>query len=260
MMGPQPVALHAVHAASADSPRMPPSETMTDNTPVSPFAVWRQKAVRFWRETARPLLAIVLVLSAFRSAVADWNDVPSGSMRPTILIGDRIVVDRRAYDLRVPFTTVSLWRYANPQRGDIIVFYSPKDGTRLVKRVIGLPGDRVELRGVALTINGVPVPQQPVSAADDSPFVLYSEDLPGRPSHPVRAYDPQLRSDLTQVFEVRPDEYFVLGDNRDESFDSRYWGGVPRKQVLGRALRVAFSLDREHNWLPRLDRFWWRLG
>lgn len=239
--------------------------TAPDSPPSTGFAAWRQSAFRFWRETLRPLLAIVLVLSAFRSAVADWNDVPSGSMRPTILIGDRIVVDRRAYDVRVPFTTVSLWRYANPQRGDIIVFLSPKDGTRLVKRVVGVPGDRVELRGFALTINGVPVPYQSVPAADgsrtaDAPYVLFSEDLPGHPAHPVRAFDPALRSDTTQVFPVRPDEYFVLGDNRDESFDSRYWGGVPRKQILGRALRVAFSLDRERHWVPRFDRFWWPLG
>ena len=125
------------------------------STPSEPSAPWRLKAQRFWRETLRPLLAIVLVLSAFRSAVADWNDVPSGSMRPTILVGDRIVVDRRAYDVRVPFTMVSLWRYDNPHRGDIIVFISPKDGIRLVKRVVGTPGDRVELRGFALTINGI---------------------------------------------------------------------------------------------------------
>jgi signal peptidase I len=241
--------------------------TMDENAPApsNPFAAWRQKAHRFWRETLRPLLAIVLVLSAFRSAVADWNDVPSGSMRPTILVGDRIVVDRRAYDVRVPFTQVSLWRYDDPHRGDIIVFLSPKDGIRLVKRVVGLPGDRVELRGFALTINGVAVPYQPLQSAEassraDAPFISLSEDLPGHPAHSVRAFDPALRSDATQVFEVPEGKYFVLGDNRDESFDSRFWGSVPRDAVLGRALRVAFSLDRERHYVPRLGRFWWPLG
>jgi signal peptidase I len=223
---------------------------------------WKTRIRTFWQETARPLLTIILILSAFRSAVADWNDVPSGSMRPTILVGDRIMVDRRAYDLRVPFTTTSLWRYADPQRGDIIVFLSPKDGTRLVKRVVGIPGDRVELRGFALTINGVAVLYEPLGSTTEaeSPYVLLSEGLPGHQAHPVRAFDPGLRSDGTQVFEVPAGQYFALGDNRDESFDSRYWGSVPRDAVLGRAWRVAFSLDRERHFIPRLGRFWWPLA
>lgn len=231
-----------------------------DRIPETPTRGWKARAGRFWRETARPLLAIILVLSAFRSAVADWNDVPSGSMRPTILVGDRIMVDRRAYDLRVPFTTTSLWRYADPERGDIIVFYSPRDGTRLVKRVVGLPGDRVELRGYALTINGGVVPYEPTAGTGDAPYVLLAEGLPGHAAHPVRAFDPALRADTTQAFEVPAGKYFVLGDNRDESFDSRYWGFVPRNAVLGRAWRVAFSLDRERHFIPRLGRFWWPLA
>ena len=97
-----------------------------------------------WKNLAREikLLALmVLVLMAVRSAIADWNDVPSGSMNPTIVQGDRVFVNKLAYDLKVPFTTWHIAQWGNPKRGDIIVFFSPVDGTRLVKRVVGLPGD-----------------------------------------------------------------------------------------------------------------------
>src|SRR5580765_5741033 len=116
-----------------------------------------------WREWIRSVLTTALVLFSCRSAVADWNDVPSGSMRPTILEGDRILVNKLAYDLKVPFTTWHIAEWSNPQRGDIAVFYSPHDGKRLVKRVIGLPGDTIELRDSALVINGEPVTYQPIA-------------------------------------------------------------------------------------------------
>jgi signal peptidase I len=100
---------------------------------------------------------LALVMFSIRSSLADWNDVPTGSMKPTILEGDRVFVNKLAYDLKVPFTTWHIAEWSNPQRGDIVVFFSPKDGTRLVKRVIGLPGDTVELLNEQLIINGQPV-------------------------------------------------------------------------------------------------------
>src|SRR5512140_2840639 len=105
--------------------------------------VWMKK---FWQEWVKPLLLTIIVLGSMRSALADWNDVPTGSMKPTILEGDRVFVNKLAYDLKVPFTTFHLATWSNPQRGDIVVFYSPQDGRRLVKRVVGLPGDTLELR------------------------------------------------------------------------------------------------------------------
>src|SRR5512135_1934600 len=95
----------------------------------------------WWRKEIRPLLLLVLVVCSIRSSLADWNDVPTGSMNPTILEGDRIFVNKLAYDLKVPFTTWRLARWGGPARGDIVVFAAPEDGKRLVKRVIGLPGD-----------------------------------------------------------------------------------------------------------------------
>src|SRR5215831_10501937 len=117
----------------------------------------RARARRWWKKEIRPLLIFAVVLFAVRSSLADWNDVPSGSMKPTILEGDRIFVNKLAYDLKVPFTTWHVADWSNPGRGDVVVFYSPQDGTRLVKRVIGLPGDVIELRTERLIVNGDPV-------------------------------------------------------------------------------------------------------
>ena len=112
---------------------------------------------RLWTEWLKPALVIFVVSSGLRSSLADWNDVPTGSMRPTILEGDRVWVNKLAYDLKVPFTTWHLAQWSDPRPGEIIVFFSPHDGTRLVKRVIAGPGDTVELRGGALTVNGQPL-------------------------------------------------------------------------------------------------------
>src|SRR6476659_3159285 len=107
---------------------------------------------RFWMEWIRPLIITAAVLGSMRSALADWNDVPTGSMKPTILEGDRVFVNKLAYDLKVPFTTWHIATWGQPKRGEIVVFFSPADGKRLVKRVIGLPGDVVELRNERLFV------------------------------------------------------------------------------------------------------------
>src|SRR5712671_2379295 len=116
-------------------------------------ATLRSRARHWWVKEIRPLLILALILFAIRSSLADWNDVPTGSMKPTIVEGDRVYVNKLAYDLKVPFTTWHIAEWNNPQRGEIVVFFSPKDGTRLVKRVIGLPGDTIELRNDRLLIN-----------------------------------------------------------------------------------------------------------
>src|SRR5580765_2226762 len=124
----------------------------------------RARAKHFWQKEVRPMLILAAILFSIRSSLADWNDVPTGSMKPTIIEGDRVYVNKLAYDLKVPFTTWHLAQWANPQRGDIVVFYSPYDGKRLVKRVIGLPGDIVELHNDNLILNGQPVKYQEFEA------------------------------------------------------------------------------------------------
>src|SRR5438477_6206157 len=136
----------------------------------------RSRLPHWWRKEIRPLLILALVLFSIRSSLADWNDVPTGSMKPTILEGDRVFVNKVAYDLKVPFTTWHIAEWSNPQRGDIVVFYSPHDGTRLVKRVVGLPGDTVELSNNALVLNGAPVDYHYIAQAlfVDIPATVHS--------------------------------------------------------------------------------------
>ena len=118
-----------------------------------------------WRSWVRPLVAVLIVMVTFRSAVADWNDVPTGSMKPTILEGDRIFVNKLAYDLKIPFLHRPLLEWSEPKRDDIVTFRSPLDGTLFVKRVVGVPGDRIELRDNRLLVNGEAATYDPLDPA-----------------------------------------------------------------------------------------------
>ncbi|HWW00968.1 MAG TPA: signal peptidase I [Candidatus Acidoferrum sp.] len=230
-------------------------------------AAFRSCCRHWWRKEIRPLLFLALVVFTVRSSLADWNDVPTGSMKPTILEGDRVYVNKLAYDLKVPFTTRHLAEWGNPCRGDIVVFFSPYDGQRLVKRVVGLPGDTLELRRNVLILNGQPIEYKPiagellrdVSPTDRAGHVFAAEELPGR-THVVAGFPAvPARRDFGPI-RVPDGQYFMMGDNRDDSFDSRYYGPVERKRIVGRATAVALSFDRQHYWKPRWDRFMRSLG
>lgn len=203
----------------------------------------------------RGFILFVVLMVLFRSAVADWNDVPTGSMQPTIHIGDRILVDKLAYDLRIPFTHVSLIEFGDPQRGDIIVFDSKVSDKRLVKRVVGVPGDVVAMRDNKLIINGEPVNYSDVSISAQATDKL--EHLPGA-THAVRNRGATAYSNFEPVA-VPGEHYLVLGDNRDNSADSRVIGFVPRSEIVGKSGRVVVSLDYDNYFLPRSDRFWHEL-
>ena len=220
------------------------------------------RARHWWRKEIRPLFVLLLIGFSIRSSLADWNDVPTGSMKPTILEGDRVFVNKLAYDLKVPFTTWHLAEWGNPQRGDIVVFYSPHDGKRLVKRVIGLPCDTVELRNDQLLLNGALVNyvslDAAVSAALPAPerqrSLFATEQLPAR-AHAVMAM-PELPAERTfGPVRVPEGHFFMMGDNRDNSFDSRFWGAVPRREILGRATAIALSFNRPDKWQPRWSRW-----
>jgi len=215
-----------------------------------------------WQRELRPMLAVLLVVCSMRSSLADWNDVPTGSMKPTILEGDRVFINKLAYDLKVPFTTWHLAEWSNPQRGDIVVFFSPHDGTRLVKRVIGLPGESIELRDEHLFINGKPVAYDSLdgkisgqlSEVEQRESLFAIEQLSDRP-HAVMAI-PRLPTQRSfGPVQVLKGHYFMMGDNRDNSFDSRYFGSVERDRIVGKATDVVLSLDKEHCWIPRAQRF-----
>lgn len=204
-------------------------------------------------------LAFVLLMVAFRSAIADYNVVPSGSMMPTVLAGDRILVDKMAFDLRLPLTHIRLARLGEPQRGDIVTVDSRQAGELLLKRVVGLPGDVIELRDNVLTINGDAARYDPVAVApasgDGVDDARYSDERLDGMSHLVRLAraNPGLRSSYGPVV-VPPEHYLMLGDNRDNSADSRYYGFFARDELMGRTRRIAFSLDSERGYRPRLER------
>jgi signal peptidase I len=190
----------------------------------------------------------------------DWNTVPTGSMQPTIHIGDRIVVDRMAYDLRVPFTHISLLHRTDPRRGDIVIIDSAATGERLVKRVVGVPGDRIALRANVLYVNGHAARYRPTRVARiaqdrTQPASYADESIAGR-HHLVRLvrYLPSPASNYGPVT-VPAGHYLAMGDNRDDSYDSRFFGFVPRAEIVGRARYVAMSLDPARHGLPRPDRW-----
>jgi signal peptidase I len=209
----------------------------------------------------RGFLLLLLGFGLFRTAIADYNPSPSGSMRPTLLEGDVVLVNRVAYDLKVPLTDVALARLGEPGRGDVVTFTSPRDGVRLIKRVVGLPGDTVEMRGEVVFVNGAPCNYSDQEAVREqvgpmgwTEAIRATEDLAGR-RHAVQVL-PALpaRRDFAPLV-VPAGQYFMLGDNRDDSADSRYIGTVPRHLLIGRAHHVLVSADILGNWLPRLDRF-----
>jgi len=205
---------------------------------------------------------IVMVVAAlgFRSAVADWYDVPSGSMQPTILVGDRIFVNKLAYDVTVPFTGIEVARWGDPARGDIVICSSPADGVRLVKRVVAVPGDVIAMREGRLVINGEVSryridPSVGVPMGDDGNGMEFYTETLGERTHPVARMPWRRAVRDFGPLEVPAGKYFMMGDNRDNSGDSRLWGFVDRETVTGRVTGIALSLDREHGWWPRWSRF-----
>jgi signal peptidase I len=224
-----------------------------------------KSTMKNWIKDDRGLIAFLFCFGFFRIAIADWNTIPSGSMRPNLLEGDVVLVNRLAYDFKIPLTNIVAWHIAEPKRGDIVTFSSPKDGVRLIKRIIALPGDRVEMRRETLFINGK-------AAEYSEPKILFELREDGsnvRVLRLIEAFGQDRRRIqlLTGVsakntfgpMKVPDDNFLMLGDNRDNSADSRFFGFVPRHLLIGRAQRVLISADIKRNWVPRLERFWQRL-
>jgi len=204
-----------------------------------------------WKEN-KAFFLFILLMFVFRSVFADWNSVPTGSMKPTIVEGDRILVNKIAYDVRVPFTHISLYKVSDPARGDIIIFDSSAADEKLVKRVIGIPGDVIGLEDNVLVINGKRLSYQFISSTPST--MDESEDLAGM-THLIRLHKPgSLLSSFNPV-RVPRDYYLVMGDNRDNSADSRVIGFVPRSEIVGRTSSVILSFNYDNFYIPRAGRF-----
>lgn len=218
--------------------------------------------MRDWLRNNKHFLVILLLFGFVRTAVADWNPVPTGSMRPTILEGDVVFVNRLAYDFKLPLTDRVLARTGEPRRGDVVTFSSPKDGTRLIKRIAAIPGDVVEMRDNRLVINGEAVDYDPLGEVLE-PRGAARRALPaerarehfGAEAHTVQWLRGARSRSSFGPLTVPADRYLMLGDNRDDSEDSRYIGLVPRERLIGRAERILVSADIKDHWQPRFDRF-----
>ena len=190
------------------------------------------------REYAEAIFIAVLLALVIRQFAVQAFTIPSGSMMDTLLIGDYILVNKFLYGAELPFVDVHLPGLRDPRRGDIVVFKYPQDETRdFIKRIVGVGGDTIQVRDNHVWLNGTPV---------DEPFIR-----PGAPSssgHCGYLYgcDPLV---------VPPGSYFVMGDNRDNSQDSRYWGFVKRDKIRGKAFLIYWSWNSDSHWLR-----WQRLG
>lgn len=220
-------------------------------------------------ETVQALIVAGVIALLIRHFIFEPFRIPSESMVPTLQVGDHIFVNKFTYGVTVPFTRLRFLQYHTPQRGDVIVFINDKDkGKDYIKRVIGLPGDKIEMRGETVLINGQPLPLQ---AQGEYEYVStdgisrtqahYREMIPQREHAVLYKYEPgrDLQRFSYLPAHVPEDHYFVMGDNRDNSSDSRYWGFVPMANIKGRAIVIWFSWDGHPKGLLNFVR-WSRFG
>lgn len=210
---------------------------------------------------ARSFFPVLVAVFLLRSFLFEPFRIPSGSLEPTLLTGDFILVNKFHYGLQLPVIHWNLTEGSEPKRGDIIVFRWPPDPSYdFIKRVVGLPGDTISYVNKVLTVNGVPVPQTPAGSAtvtdeDGSTWAakVYQENLLGV-KHDIYV-NPDRTTENYKAVVVPPHTYFVMGDNRDDSADSRYWGFVPDHNIVGKAEFVWMS------WNNIKDRIRWdRIG
>ena len=206
------------------------------------LAFARKSTVREYSESIAVAVAIALLLRAF---VIEAFQIPSGSMIPTLEIGDHIFVSKFAYGIGIPFTNKKILPWHEPNRGDVIVFKYPLgQETDYIKRVVGLPGDKVEVRRNEIFINGKPMPRESINShyhfsdAGDRTSELWLEHLDNHPHNTL--HDPDRYTQFGPIT-VPPQSVFVMGDNRDNSNDSRVWGRVPYELIKGKALIVWWS-------------------
>jgi signal peptidase I len=251
--------------AEFDNQQARVGERFADENAPATRARLRDEKLRqpWWLEYTASFFPVILVVFVVRSFVVEPFKIPSGSMVPTLLVGDFILVNKFDYGIRLPITNTKVTEGRPLQRGDVVVFRYPKDeSVDYIKRVIGLPGDTVAYEDKKLTINGKPVPETPLPDYFDDERIGYAkqfeEDLDGRknailnnpqvPPFVVGADDFPFRDNCNYnaqgvTCKVPPGNYFMMGDNRDNSADSRYWGFVPDNNIVGRAFFIWMNFS-----------------
>lgn len=217
-------------------------------------------------EYSRSFFPILLVVLLIRSFLYEPFRIPSGSLKPTLQVGDFIIVNKFDYGLRLPILHTKILPLGEPKTGDIMVFHFPENpNLYLIKRVIGIPGDHIRYQDKVLYINGEKMSQTLVGSAMDNngdknlswPAIELTENLHGI-IHKIYQRPDVAAQDIAE-FVVPADHYFVMGDNRDNSNDSRYWGFVPEENITGKAIRIWLSWDGSHTNI-RWDRFGSRIN
>lgn len=210
---------------------------------------------------SRSLFPVFLIVIVLRSFVVEPYRIPSGSLKPTLFDGDFILVNKFDYGLRLPIINFKILKIGEPERGDIVVFHWPPNPDKydLIKRVIGVPGDHIDYINKTLYLNGKQLKQSYIGEATDNngdpnnswPVKIYAEDLPTK-EHQIYIAPGRAGYDIKNIV-VPPHMYFMMGDNRDDSADSRFWGFVPENDIVGKAFVVLFSWNSQTYWfrLPR---------
>jgi signal peptidase I len=213
-----------------------------------------------WIEYSKSFFPVILAVLLLRSFLVEPFRIPSGSMMPTLLVGDFILVNKFAYGIRLPVINTKIIDVGEPQRGDVVVFRYPKDpSVDYIKRVVGLPGDRIGYYNKTVYVNGKPVAQVPagvyVGTGSGVSMSGASERLEqlGDARHEILVM-PRTPS-MEGEFVVPENQYFVMGDNRDNSNDSRYWGTVPEQNLVGKAFRIWMNWDSANGGVD-----WERIG
>tara|TARA_R110000772_G_scaffold20511_2_gene57133 strand:- start:13229 stop:14068 length:840 start_codon:yes stop_codon:yes gene_type:complete len=194
-------------------------------------------------EYSRSFFPVLFVVFVLRSFIVEPFQIPSSSMVPTLEVGDYILVNKFTYGLRLPVVRTKVVDLNEPQRGDVMVFFPPHmNDTYYIKRVIGLPGDTVSYRNKRLSVNGEPVATEDLAVLPGAGarYQVSMESLGGEP-HLMQA--DQLRPSRDFSVVVKPGHYFMMGDNRDNSSDSRVWGQVPERDIVGKAFAIWMHWD-----------------